>query len=153
MRRAAKLALGWLAAGCADAPAASPAPAFPSDYADSYVEVRSCRKSADHELELVRVLADPDALGPYEGRAGEFPEGAVVLKEQYDATDTTCSGSVTQWTVMQKRAAATESRGWDWQRVSADRRVVETNTASCHGCHAGCTGGAQPGYDLTCADP
>jgi hypothetical protein len=142
-----------LVAACADPAPPSPAPAFPADYAASYVEVRSCRKSADHELELVRVLADPDALGPYVDRESAFPDGAVVLKEQYEPSDTSCSGPITQWTVMQKNLAAKERLGWDWQRVASDRRVVETNTATCHGCHATCTGAPQIGYDFTCTEP
>ena len=146
-------ALALLIAGCADTPSPSPSPVFPADYADRYVEVRSCRKSADHELEQVRVLVDPDALGPYEDRAGAFPDGAIVLKEQYEASDTTCSGPIAQWTVMQKNGEASERLGWDWQRVEATRRVLETNTQSCHGCHAGCSGAPQAGYDFTCADP
>jgi hypothetical protein len=152
MRPLVTLALA-LAAGCGEAATSSPRPAFPADYADSYVEVRSCRKSADHELEHVRVLADPDALGPYEDRASAFPDGAIVLKEQYDASDTTCSGPIGQWTVMQKNGATSARLSWDWQRVTADRVVIETNAPSCHGCHAGCAGGPQPGYDFTCADP
>jgi hypothetical protein len=153
MKLLATLALALLAAGCADAPSASPSPIFPADYADSYVEVRSCRKSADHELEQVRVLVDAEALGPYEDRAGSFPEGAIVLKEQYDASDTTCSGPITQWTVMQRNGEASKRLGWDWQRVAANRRVIETNAPSCHGCHASCSGAPQAGYDFTCADP
>lgn len=153
MRLPTALALTLLAGGCADGPSAAPQPAFPADYADSYVEVRNCRKSADHELEQVRVLADPDAIGPYRDRAGAFPEGAIVLKEQYDASDTTCSGPIAQWTVMQKDNETSARGGWNWQRVAADRRVLETDAASCHGCHASCTGAPQPGYDFTCADP
>jgi hypothetical protein len=152
-RLASTLALGWLlATACADPPPSVVA-AFPADYAASYVEVRSCRKSADHELEFIRVLADADALGPYRDRVDAFPDGAVVLKEQYEASDATCSGPVTQWTVMQKNRAAKERLTWDWRRVAADRRVVEADTPACHGCHAGCTGAPQLGYDFTCADP
>ncbi|HYJ09789.1 MAG TPA: cytochrome P460 family protein [Polyangiaceae bacterium] len=153
MRLLAARALALLLAGCADTPSTSPSPVFPADYADRYVEVRSCRKSADHELEHVRVLADSDALGPYEDRSGDFPDGAIVLKEQYDASDSTCSGPIAQWTVMQKNGEASTRLNWNWQRVTANRRVVETNAASCHGCHAGCSGEPQAGYDFTCADP
>ena len=131
----------------------APAPSFPADYAASYAEVRNCRKSADHELDFVRVLADPAALGPYTDRASPFPDGAVVLKEQYDPGDETCSGPIAQWTVMLKNHGATERLGWDWQRVAADRHVVQTNTPSCFACHEGCTGAASTGYDSTCADP
>lgn len=142
-----------LAAACADPASPAPIAAFPADYAASYEEVRSCRKSADHELDFVRVLADPSALGPYRDRSSAFPDGAVVLKEQYEPDDASCSGPIAAWTVMRKNAAATARSGWDWQRVAADRSVVEADTASCRGCHAGCTGAGQPGYDFTCAEP
>lgn len=149
----AALPVAFAAACEASEPPSTSLAAFPADYLDSYVEVRDCRKSADHELDFVRVLADPAALGPYSDRAGVFPDGAVVLKEQYDASDVTCSGPITQWTLMRKALAATERLSWNWQRVAPDRRVVEANTERCVGCHAGCTGAAQAGYDFTCADP
>ena len=145
----------FLAAACSEPESPTPAPeaAFPADYAASYVEVRGCRKSADHELEFVRVLADPAALGPYTDRSSAFPDGAVVLKEQYDASDDTCSGPIAQWTVMLKNRTASERLGWDWQRVGADRRVTESNSQRCSTCHADCSGAPMPGYDFTCADP
>jgi hypothetical protein len=156
MRLAGSVALAAvLAAACSDSGSSTPTlvAAFPADYAASYVEVRGCRKSADHELDFVRVLADPVALGPYTDRASTFPDGAVVLKEQYDASDDTCTGSVAEWTVMLKDQAAEERLGWSWQRVAADRRVVEANTSRCFSCHAGCTGAPDTGYDFTCTDP
>jgi hypothetical protein len=154
MRLASSVVLALLlAAACADAPSRAPVAAFPADYAASYEEVRSCRKSADHELDFVRVLTDPSALGPYLDRTSAFPDGAVVLKEQYAADDASCSGSIEAWTVMRKNTAATARSGWDWQRVASDRSVVEADTGSCQGCHAGCTGAGQLGYDFTCAEP
>jgi hypothetical protein len=154
MRLAGLSALCALLQACsgADEPGKQRTPSFPADYAASYVEVRDCRKSADHELEFIRVLADPAALDPYVDRASAFPDGAVVLKEQYDAGDDSCSGPITQWTAMTKRRAASEHLGWDFQRVTADRRVVETNAASCSACHQACSG-SPVGYDSTCADP
>jgi hypothetical protein len=129
-----------------------PAQAFPDDYASSYVEVRDCRKSGDHDLNYIRVLADPAALAPYRDRNAAFPEGAVVLKEEHDFADDTCTGEVRQWTVMVKRAAAADQLGWDWQRVDQDHNVVEENAPRCIGCHQGC-GGPPDGYDGTCAVP
>jgi hypothetical protein len=152
MRRLGLTALCALVQACSESPVEAPAPSFAEDYEASYVEVRDCRKSADHELEYIRVLADPMALGPYLDRTSDFADGAVVLKEQYDAGDDTCTGPITQWTVMTKRAAASEHLGWDFQRVAADRRVVEMNASSCSGCHQGCSG-SPIGYDSTCAEP
>jgi hypothetical protein len=155
MRFAVIAALSALLAACSDpdTPEEEPSPSFPADYAASYVEVRGCRKSADHELEFIRVLADPSALGPYTDRTSAFPNDAIVLKEQYEPSDDTCSGPIAQWTVMLKNQSAAERLGWDWSRVDADRRVVETNAPACFGCHQGCTGTPGPGYDFTCTDP
>jgi hypothetical protein len=151
--RGAVAVLVGLVAACSDPqPPPQNEVAFPADYADSYVEVRDCRKSADHELEFVRILADSSARAPYQQRAGGFPDGAVVLKEQYDVADDTCAGPVLQWTVMVKNSAASGRLGWDWQRVDAERRVVSNDLASCSGCHQACTGSGL-GYDATCADP
>jgi hypothetical protein len=160
-RRAALVRNALFAAGVALSACSHPGPAqpnatppvFPADYADSYTEVRGCRKSGDHELDFVRVLVDASALGPYTDRTTPFPDGAVALKEQYDVSDTDCSGPIVQWTVMKKDAAASERLGWDWQRVSAERAVVEANTSRCFGCHESCSGPPGVGYDSTCTEP
>ena len=142
-------------AACSGPPTQEPVQTalFPADYADSYTLVRDCRKSGDHELDFIRVLTAPDATGPYTDRATPFPDGAVVLKEQYDVSDATCSGPIVQWTVMAKNGAATARLGWSWQRVAPNRRVTEANTARCYGCHEGCTGTPEVGYDFTCTEP
>jgi hypothetical protein len=129
-------------------------PAFPEDYEASYVEVRNCRGSGDHDLNNIRILADPAALGPYQGREEPFPLGAVVLKEEYDFGDTTCSGELKQWTVMEKLAegSGAETLGWAWQQVDASRHVVDEDAPRCIACHTGC-GVAPDGYDGTCAIP
>lgn len=129
-------------------------PAFPEDYEGTYVEVRNCRGSGDHDLNNIRILADPAALPAYQGRDVPFPEGAVVLKEEFGFGDTTCSGELVQWTVMQKLAegSAPDMLGWKWQEVDAARRVVSEDDSRCIGCHQGC--GVEPeGYDWTCAVP
>jgi hypothetical protein len=136
---------------CGDDPPPEDAP-FPADYRSTYREVRDCRGSGDHELNNIRVLADPSAVGPYEMRNAPFPEGSIVLKEEYDFADTACSGAIKQWTLMIRDSAASSSLGWQWYEVGADRRITETNTPRCYGCHAGC--GAPPdGYEGTCAVP
>lgn len=129
-------------------------PSFPADYAASYVEVRNCRGSGDHDLNNIRILAGPTAVTAYQGRMEPFPVGAVVLKEEYDFADLTCEGPIQQWTVMERLAdgSAPEMLDWAWQRVDADRVVVEVDPPRCIGCHQGCGAGPE-GYEWTCAVP
>jgi hypothetical protein len=132
-------------------PACTDDPRFPSDYATTYTEVRNCRRSADHDLHYVRILADPDALVPYRDRMAPFPVGSIVLKEEYDFADGDCTGELLQWTVMQKTASPPRL-GWDWQRVGADRSIKSDNSSLCSNCHSNCTAD-ENGYDSTCATP
>lgn len=131
-----------------------PEPDFPADYAASYVEVRGCRGSGDHELNNIRILADPAALGPYQSRGAPFPVDAVVLKEEYDFGDLACEGPIKQWTVMRRlpTGSAPDTLDWSWQRVDVQRRVFDVDAARCVGCHTGC-GVAPDGYEGTCAVP
>ena len=129
-------------------------PAFPADYAATYTEVRACRPSGDHDLNAIRVLASPTALAPYRTRMGDFPAGAVVLKEEHDFADPTCSGPVKQWTVMQRLAPGVDAGtlGWRWQKIDLDRRVVTQDEPRCIGCHTAC--GVPPdGFLGTCTVP
>lgn len=126
-------------------------PGFPADYATTYQEVRDCRSSADHDLGQIRVLADPAAVGPYRNRDARFPRGAVVLKVEYDFSDPTCTGPITQWTAMMQ-IGEPSAPGWGWQQVDRDRNVVSENDSRCIGCHAEC-GGPPDGYLGTCAVP
>lgn len=147
---------GLLAGACPgdDGDDGGPPPAFPEDYERSYVEVRNCRGSGDHDLNNIRILVDAAALAPYQGREAPFPAGAVVLKEEYDFGDTSCSGELKQWTVMRKLAdgSAPETLDWAWQQVDESRRVVDEDAPRCIGCHQGC--GVEPdGYGWTCAMP
>jgi hypothetical protein len=125
-------------------------PFFPEDYAATYQEVRDCRRSGDHDLNFIRILASPEAFEPYEGRSLPFPVGAVVLKPEY--ADDGCQDLV-GYTVMRKEAAGFDpmSSDWSWQRVSADRKPQAFEEARCIGCHRTCV--EPSGYDLTCADP
>jgi hypothetical protein len=130
-------------------------PAFPLDYADTYQEVRNCRFSLDHDLTRIRILASPDALAAYNNRTDPFPPGAIVLKEEYDGGDTTCSSTIFSYTVMVKTAAgaAPADLDWEWQEVDRDLHAVpDTNVLRCVQCHTDC-GRAPEGYDGTCAVP
>jgi hypothetical protein len=129
------------------------APLFPASYLDTYTEVRDCRESGDHDLNMVRILASKKALTPYQERMDPFPVGAVVLKEEYEFGDP-CEGPIKQWTVMKKLedGSSKDTLDWSWQRVDADRKVVDSNPSRCISCHQGC--GIPPdGYEGTCAMP
>jgi hypothetical protein len=141
--RGAALILAALA-GCGGD---GPEPAFPADYAGDFTEVRDCRSSADHDLHRIRVLADATAMAPYLAREAPIPDGAVLLKEEYDFGDDDCSGPILEWSVMAKRDGA-----WSFQDVDADRRVVSEDDSRCVGCHELC-GDPPDGFDGTCAVP
>lgn len=119
-------------------------PVFPSDWATRYSEVRDCRRSPDHDLAYIRVLASPDAETIYTTRSGEFPDGAVLVKPEY--ADDLCT-DLLGITAMRRTAGS-----WEFQETSALGRVVSTDTLRCIGCHASC--GLPPdGYMGTCALP
>jgi hypothetical protein len=125
--------------GC---PPSDTPPAFPADYASQYVEVRDCRRSPEHDLAFIRVLASPDAAAIYEARSGTFPEGAVILKEEF--ADPGCT-DLDGFAVMRR-----EGSGWRWQSVTPERRVLEDGALPrCAGCHATC----DMGFEDTCALP
>ena len=145
-----KRALVILAA-CGTDPATPPGEAsiLPDDWA-TFAEVRNCRSSSDHDLDRIRVVADPAARPIYTSRTGEFPLGATIVKPEYDFGDTTCTGEIVQWTVMQK-IEGTEHLGYKWQRLDATGKVVTTDDARCYQCHGDCVG--ESGFAGTCAVP
>ena len=139
--------------GCGDEsdPVAAQA-VFPADYAASFQEVRSCRKSADHDLFHVRVLASPSALDAYLNRDAAFAEGAVIVKEEH--FDDQCT-DLERITAMRREAPgfAPEAGDWHWQRAKQDGSVeLDGKLPSCAGCHQSC--GVPPdGHDGTCTAP
>jgi hypothetical protein len=150
----ALLVIALFAAACGDDDVPALDPLFPADYTATFVEVRDCRPSADHDLNNIRVLADPAALAPYRDREAPFPTGALLLKEEHDFGDTNCTGEPTQWTVMEKLADDSEpdQLDWRWQKVNLDRVVLSQDDPRCFGCHELCT---EPpdSYLFTCAVP
>lgn len=127
-------------------------PVVPEDYQVAYVEVRDCRRSADHDLNYIRVLADPTAADTYLQRTAPFAEGAVVVKEEHRDED--CSDLV-RLTAMRKEAPgfAPETGDWNWQELAPDRTVSEDyEPERCIRCHTLC-GSAPAGHDFTCTEP
>lgn len=141
-----------LTSACGDDEPTGPTPAFPVDYAQSYVEVRDCRFSGEHELSPVRVFADPGSAGAYSNRDQDLAEGAVIVKAEYDFSDPDCEGEVQRWTVMLRDAerSSPDTLDWYWQDVDERRNVVSENDSRCVGCHTGC-GAAPEGYQGTCS--
>lgn len=150
---AVAVAIALAAAACGGD---GPAPLLPADYAATFVEVRDCRPSGDHDLRNIRVVADPAAAQRYLARdTDDVAAGALIVKEELDFGDTACAGPVLQWTVMQRSADADADPrllGWTWQRIDPDRTVVSQDEPRCFGCHAEC-GVAPDGYLGTCAVP
>ena len=129
-------------------------PPFPDDYRTSYTEVRDCRKSGDHNLNNIRVLAGPTALDAYQNRTVSFPVDSVVIKEEFDFSDLDCTGEVILWTVMQRlpEGSSASTLDWTWYQVDRDRNITSKNFSACIGCHTGC-GNPPDGYQGTCAVP
>lgn len=149
------LALALLVAACGNGGDDGGADVFfPEDYLATYTEVRNCRQSGDHDLNNIRILADPIGLSSYQNRDQNFPEGSVILKEEFDFEDRDCTGPIKQWTVMRRLADGTNptTLDWDWQRLDPERQITGDNVPACYGCHTGC--GVPPdGFDGTCAVP
>jgi hypothetical protein len=136
---------------------AGPQPLFSADFEQTFVQVRGCRKSIEHDLEFVRLLVRPEDAATYArcvvpdspcGDADGFAQGALLVKAQY--LDASCT-ELLRWTVAQKDAASTEGGGWRWQEVSAARQVtLDGAPRACVSCHTHC----DPAFDLRCVmDP
>jgi hypothetical protein len=125
-----------------------------ADYADTFTEVRDCRRSIDHDLEFVRILADAEALAAYRDREVEFPVGSIVVKEQYLDNDDDCSGEIVRYTAMRKLedGADPDFIDWEWQAIDTDFGVIaDEDPIGCASCHASCE--EPEGYLGTCAAP
>jgi hypothetical protein len=124
-------------------------PSFvPSDFLDSYPEVRDCRYSVDHDGVYVRVYVDPAAEGPYVEGDYPFAPGTIVVKRYF--TDAQCSNP-DGYAAMQKLATGDdpEQLDWRWQELDEELRVIDTDVPRCVSCHQSCT----MGRDGVCTDP
>lgn len=132
---------------------AGPPPGFPEDVEQQYTEMRDCRGSHEHELRYIRVFASEGAREPYAALSPDvpYPVGANLVKLEYD--DEACT-QLLGYTEMLKLPKGENPAGgdWLWQRLDADRTVIETGAPwrciNCHTFHC-----APPyGFDLTCAE-
>jgi hypothetical protein len=136
------------ATACAQVDNPNPEQVLPVDYLTSFVQVRGCRPSIDHMLSIV-VRTRADLAGVYDEGPYPFPEGALLVKEQY--RDGGCM-DLAEYAVMKKRESGYDPNGGDWQWYRLDERqhVVESGKiARCVGCHRAC-GAAR---DRACTDP
>jgi hypothetical protein len=148
MRAAALCLVAIALASCAKIDSPDAEVVLPSDYRTSFVQVRGCRSSIDHDLMnvVVRVRNDQAALyddGPY-----PMPEHALVVKEQY--RDNQCH-DLAGYTVMRKEGGGYFPAGGDWQYFSLDAFgsiLMQGQVARCAGCHAMCTK-----RDRLCTEP
>lgn len=133
-------------------------PVFPEDFAKTYTQGRDCRRSIDHDLRYIIVMADDLAIEPYTLRNGPFPVGATLVKMEHE--DEACTDLVS-YTAMQKLEKGANPSGgdWHWQRVTLERQVLEGSDTiqMCTMCHEKCgmstDGGALTGgYEWTCAE-
>jgi len=134
---------------CADVDAPQPADPLPVDYSSRFVEVLSCRISVEHGLAHVLVRAAPEHADNYRsGGAAPFPEGALIVKEQY--ADGQCR-SLNGYTVMRKELAGYDpaAHDWKWSRLDRRQRLLEEGKlTACSRCHLRTC----PARDLTCAE-
>ena len=125
-------------AACAEVDSPVPAVVLPSDYRTTFVQVRGCRDSIDHGLTKVVVRVRPELVATYEGGPYPFPQGALLVKEQYG--DSACQ-DLTSYTVMRKEAGGYFPAGGDWQYFNLDPYGTvqkDGKQATCASCHSVC---------------
>jgi hypothetical protein len=124
-------------AACAQVDSPNPEMVLPVDYRTTYLPVRACRSSLDHMVAIV-VFTSPEVAGIYDSGPYPFPQGALVVVEQY--RDTGCM-DLREYAVMKKREEGYDPANGDWQWYRLDQRqhVIETGKiARCATCHNDC---------------
>jgi hypothetical protein len=112
-------------------------PIFPASYRNTYVEVRNCRFSVEHDGVAIRVLANPVAVQPYLQNQNPLPVGSVVVKEEYNAAGCGDDSKLVRWRAMRKEEPGFDAEGgdWHWQWVNRNRTVRYDDKSTCIGCH------------------
>jgi len=128
------LIFACLTAGCYEL---SPDAYFPVDYEGTYKRVVSCQQTGHPRGGYQETWVSPEALS-----SDDIQEGTVILKVQWD-TDSNCSAGGEDLTTAMRRTAPGQGHGggdWDWQAIGSLGDLIESDPASCAGCHAACTG-------------
>jgi hypothetical protein len=144
-------------AGCAQVDSPNPEIVLPDDYRTTFVEARSCRSTLEHASEVgagaesaVVIKVRPEMADLFEA-GGPFPEGALIIKEQYRDLQCTVANLVS-YTAMKKQKAGYDPAGGDWSWYRMDERshvLLSGKIATCITCHAVCG----KTRDRTCVDP
>lgn len=121
-------------------PTTTPAPAvtpiFPANYRNTYIEVRNCRFSIEHDGVAIRVLTNPLAVQPYLENHNPLPVGSIVVKEEYNDSDCSDDSKLVRWRAMRKEEPGFDAFGdWHWQWVNRNRTVRYDDKTTCIGCH------------------
>ena len=113
---------------------------FPSNFADTYEELRDCRLSNAHDMHFISVAANAKAADHYREGRYPLPIGSILVKTLHD--DPACTTPV-GYVAMRK------DDNWVWQETTASYEVRDTGQLqSCIACHSTCGD-----RDLTCTDP
>lgn len=112
-------------------------PIFPSNYRQTYSEVRGCRSSTEHGGVYIRVLTNPIAAQPYLSNENPLPVGSIVIKEEFSGPGCQ-TGDLIRWRAMRKEAPGydPDDGDWHWQWVDLTGQVVFNDKQTCIGCHA-----------------
>ncbi|MGE0519990.1 MAG: cytochrome P460 family protein [Candidatus Binatia bacterium] len=113
-------------------------PILPANYRETFVEVRGCRFSTEHDFRNIRVLTNPIAAEPYRRNQNPLPEGSIVVKEEFASSEGCNDADLIVWRVMRKEAPGfdSEDADWHWQWIDAPSRHVQfDDKATCISCH------------------
>lgn len=152
----AALSLASVVTGCEPDDPETIDPIYPADWKSTYIEVRGCRGSPDHDLEFVGLWIDPasqarfdECVKPGGTCTGAFDAGATFVKPQY--SDPACTDLV-RVSAARKEAGFDAVGGWRWQEVAytgGKAKVTEDGALQqCYGCHA--SSACEDAFDTRC---
>lgn len=124
-----------------------PEPLVPANY-ETFEEVRDCRFSVEHSAVHIRIVTSSAAERTYLDGDQPFEPGALIVKLEY--RDGECR-DLTGFSAMRRLADGEDPEvdDWEWQRLDAERNVIDIDDMACASCHQSC----DRGHDGVCADP
>jgi hypothetical protein len=146
------LFLAVVLSACAEVDSPNPKMVLPNDYRTAFVPVRRCGDGVEHGFIKFVVRVRAELANQYDNGPYPFPEGTLIVKEEYDSRDSQCD-NLMSYTAMRKEAAGYFPAGGDWQWFSLDGYGVvlkDGKLDTCAQCHTkGC---GSKNRDLTCVD-